>query len=302
MTTTHSFRPFTWFIPTWNGDMRLAPSPADSSKTLMTVEKPTVDEQSVINAIASALFDKGWFDKDQIDFQHGLSLVKWDCEINAPLEKVSPVVASIMRPGPAVLSAILLADGKIVTCTGTEAELAKTVADVADQAKADPKKEPKAAATVRRPTPCCPLCFASEDATKPATEVLLSFLSEAQHETWARKRAIVVTGNLSGHRYILSHRNAEIAVRCGRICYDLDSETVLHFHAWDVPAEEEVLAAMLILEHEEPWLRNEATLFHRDASEYFKNPFGDITDGAGDSGFTMGVGLGLQALLGIGAS
>ena len=34
---------------------------------------------------------------------------------------------------------------------------------------------------------------------------------------------------------------------------------MLHFHDNSVPPEEEVLAAKLILEHREPWLRNEAT-------------------------------------------
>ena len=54
-----------------------------------------------------------------------------------------------------------------------------------------------------------------------------------------------------------------------------------------MPPEEEVLAAKLILEHREPWLRNEATCLQqtKDGKWHdlgflrYKNPFGDASDG-----------------------
>jgi hypothetical protein len=86
-----------------------------------------------------------------------------------------------------------------------------------------------------------------------------------------------VTGGLTGHRYILAHRQSEIAAYNTKMCFDLDDGQILHFHDNSVPPEEEVLAAKLILEHREPWLRNEATTF--GARVKFKNPFGDLGDG-----------------------
>jgi hypothetical protein len=148
----------------------------------------------------------------------------------------------------------------------------ETVAEKAEQAKA--------AATVKRATPSCPDCYV--DACAPATEVLLDFLTPEQHEDWARERAIVVEGGITGNRYLLSHRHGPRAAHHTRICYDLDDDRVVHFHDNRVPPEEEVLGAKLVLEHAEPWLRNEATMLG-GGSCVFKNPFGDGGDGVWDA-------------------
>jgi hypothetical protein len=118
---------------------------------------------------------------------------------------------------------------------------------------------------------------------------LLTFLNEEEHEDWAKERAIVVTGGLSGHRYLLAHRHSKTAAKIGRVCYDLDDRCVVHFHDNSVPPEEEVLGAKLILEHREPWLRNEATHFGR-TNVRFKNPFGDFYDGVADAMMTQQIG------------
>jgi hypothetical protein len=123
--------------------------------------------------------------------------------------------------------------------------------------------------------------------------VLLSFLSPEQHERWAQERAILVQGHLSGHRYVIAHRHTPLAQKVGRICFDIDDQKVVHFHDWSVPPEEEVLAAKLILEHAEPWLRNEATVLG-GGSDVYKNPFGDISDGTESAAFAQGIGQGLM--------
>jgi hypothetical protein len=108
-----------------------------------------------------------------------------------------------------------------------------------------------------------------------------------------------VHGGLSGNRYILAHRHSERARRQGRICFDVDDQMVVHFHDWTVPPEEEVLAAKLILEHREPWLRNEATMLGpqfnfreglRICVMKFKNPFGGFSDGVPDANLTRAIG------------
>jgi hypothetical protein len=114
-------------------------------------------------------------------------------------------------------------------------------------------------------------------------------LNEEEHETWARERAIVVTGGLTGHRYVLAHRQSPIAAFNSRMCFDLDDGQIMHFHDNSVPPEEEVLAAKLILEHREPWLRNEATLLGGNNMK-FKNPFGDLGDGVESAVFMSEIG------------
>jgi len=306
-----------WYIPAWNGDVRLIPHPESSKQTVMLVEKPTADEQRIVNVVGADLSTRGWLkDWTVFDPKAGLlSARKWEFVIDAPLVEVGPVVASIMRPGPAVLTAIRFENGQCITTSGSPAELAELAKSAyreaekpqekteeittdADQAKPKAKAkskpspgDPKAAATVQRPTPCCPQCM--QGAIEPATEVLLDFLDDEQHRDWAKSRSLVVAGGLTGNRYLLAHRNSQTASRIGRICYDLDDECVVHFHDSSVPPEEEVLGAMLILQHREPWLRNEATMLGLSPSSRsgsFKNPFGDFLDGAFDAQMMRDIG------------
>ena len=156
-------------------------------------------------------------------------------------------------------------------------------------------EKPVVAATVQRPTPCCPRCIPG--AVEPATEVLLSFLSDEQHESWSKDRCLIAVGGFTGVRYLLAHRHTARAQKIGRVCYSLDDEAVVHFHQTEVPPEEEILAALLILEQREHWLRNEATLFDFNPDlGRFKNPFGDGGDGTWDAAVMDGFGLGLGAV------
>lgn len=153
-------------------------------------------------------------------------------------------------------------------------------------------KEP-AAATVKRPTTCCPQSIAG--VIEPAQEVLLRFCTPEQREQWLRERRLIAHGGISGHRYLLAHRHSPTAIKIGKCGFDLDDVAVMHFHDWTVPPEEEVLAAKLILEHREPWLRNEATCLGGHSS-IFKNPFGNGGDGTHDAMFTEALGQAVDAL------
>lgn len=268
-----------WFVPSFNGDLRLEPadSPFRDKKTKLSIVKPTPDEKSQIIALSALLLDREWIKEPIADIEDDQHII-----IDAPLEKVGPVFVNALRPGPAVLTAVQFKDGHIEVCEHREPGVtSKELSKLAEKPKAE------AAATVKRPTPCCPNCFI--DAVKPATEVLLSFLTPEQHETWAKHRYIVVRGGLSGHRYLIAHRASEIAAKNGKIVWDCEDRDVLHFHDWSVPPEEEVLATMLILQHREAWLRNEATCFagYGEYTRVFKNPFGDHRDGALDAALTM---------------
>jgi hypothetical protein len=313
-----------WYCPSWNGDLRLEPDPdAPRDRTRLSIVKPTAEELDRLAKMGPVFLKKEWVSRADSDrmvyntFKYGWGR-KTAVVVRAPIEDVGPVVTSLFQPGPAVITAVRFSDGRIevaetsqpATRPDTDREPAKDRArelpppepksEPSEAAKALAKKEgAEAAATVKRATPCCPDCYA--DSCGPATEVLLSFLDEEQHGTWSRERFVVVRGGLSGHRYVVAHRNSPVAVQNRRHVYDLDDRGVMHFHNWLVPPEEEVLAAMLILQFREPWLRNEATCLGPSFGwrHTFKNPFGGGGDGMADSSFTAGFGHGfLNALRG----
>lgn len=269
-----------WYLPSWNGDVRIEPDGDNRCKVV--VIDPTPAELLALEKLALAFSKKTWLKDAWLVpgvklWTPGKKANRETTVVYAPLSKVAPVVVKALKAGKQTLTAVVLKDGKVETVEGC------------DQAKLEPlaakaEKEAKVAATVKRPTPCCPDCYV--DACAPATEVLLDFLTPEEHEDWEKHRAIVVEGGLTGNRYLLSHRNGRHAAEHGRICYDLDDKAVVHFHDQRVPPEEEVLAAKLILEHAEPWLRNEATMLSGRPRMVFKNPFGDGTDGIADSNFT----------------
>lgn len=279
----------TWFFPAWNGDFRLvAGDDANTSKLL--VMDPTPYEKKLLATFMRQARKKGWtaepFASDDIDTR--------TIDLKVSLAKAGPALVKVVKPKDRTLTAVSFKNGKL--------EVAETNALETLVAKAETDPEAKVV-SVARPTPCCPKCEAG--AIVPARDVLLSFLNEREHADWAEHRAIIVTGGSSGHRYLLAHRHSKTAERLGKICYDLEEKFVLHFHATDVPPEEEILAAKLILEHREPWLRNEATVVQqlsdgtwRDLGFMcYKNPFGDIRDGREDAAITALFGMAAQNVL-----
>lgn len=330
-----------WYIPAWNGDWRLEPGSSDKD-TVLTIERPTTSERTMLKKLAGAFLGKKWIDEGRAEKMRDPSgWRKTTVALDAPLAEIGPHVASIIKPGHNVITAVRFKDGHIEVAetsrVGTpeeeeagghpyrrepnslgaarpepqsDAPLAapepaketakpKEAGVPTDESKALAKKDDAtAAATVKRPTPCCPACFQDEEeCNKPATEVLLSFLDEEQHASWAAHRFFRFKGGLSGHEYLVAHRNSVLAERNSRIAYDLDDDSVLHFHDWTVPPSEECLAAYLLLRFREPWLRNEATTFF-PTNVRFKNPFGNGGDGVVDSAWTYSVGQFLLAALG----
>jgi hypothetical protein len=270
------------YIPSWNGDFRLEDDGKGGSK--IVVHDPTPHEQKIIGEFLRKAGAHGWVERDAHFGQSGKSEVA----IAAPLSKASKILIKLTRPKKQTLTAVSFSDGKLSLIEGADDAAVEKVAEAVEKAtETETPAQPAKAASVRRPTPCCPDCEVGSVA--PASEVLLSFLNEEEHETWARDRAIIVTGGLTGHRYVLAHRQSLIAAYNTRMCFDLDDGEILHFHDNSVPPEEEVLAAKLILEHREPWLRNEATLLGGENMK-FKNPFGDLGDGTETAAFVSEIG------------
>jgi hypothetical protein len=276
------------YIPSWNGDFRLEDDGKGGSK--LVVHDPTPHEQKIVGEFLRQAQIKGWVDEQDLATMTSSGALSTGATmaISAPLSKASKILIKLTRPKKQTLTAVSFSDGKLSLIEGADDAAVEKVAEAVEKATAtETPAQPAKAASVRRPTPCCPDCEVGSVA--PASEVLLSFLSEEEHETWARDRAIIVTGGLTGHRYILAHRQSLIAAYNTRMCFDLDDGEVLHFHDNSVPPEEEVLAAKLILEHREPWLRNEATLLGGENMK-FKNPFGDLGDGTETAAFVSELG------------
>jgi hypothetical protein len=302
-----------WYFPSWNGDLRLEPEADSADKTRLSIVEPTAHEQIVLTGLEKVFREKGWWKGDEPIyappkgwFKNRQTLV--GVTIDAPLSDIGPLVARHLKPGISTLTAIKFEGGKIYAVEGVESELTDAVRiamggdpsqgpyrEAAKPAAPPPAPPPKpvVAATVQRPTPCCPRCIPG--AVEPATEVLLSFLSDEQHESWSKDRCLIAVGGFTGARYLLAHRHTPRAQKIGRVCYSLDDEAVVHFHQTEVPPEEEILAALLILEQREHWLRNEATLFDFNPDlGRFKNPFGDDGDGTWDAAVMDGFGIELM--------
>lgn len=277
-----------WAMPSWNGDFRLVAGDEEGTSKLLIMD-PTPHEKELLATFMKQARKKLWTKEpfavdDVIDTR--------TIDLDVALAKAGAALVKIVKPKDRTLTAVSFKNGKLEVA---ETNMVETLV-----AKAENDKEAKAV-SVARPTPCCPRC--EPGSIEPARDVLLSFLNEQEHADWAAHRAIQVTGGLSGHKYLLAHRNSPTAGRLGKICYDMDERFVLHFHATDVPPEEEILAAKLILEHREPWLRNEATVVQQRSDGTwvdlgfmrYKNPFGDIQDGRPDAAITATIGMAAEA-------
>lgn len=278
-----------WYLPSWNGDFRLTPG-EDAETSKLLVMAPTPHEMQMLAKFMTVARKKKWT-KEKLSANDALDTRT--IELGAPLATVGPALVKITKPADRTLTAVSFKDGRL--------EVAETSALETVISKAEPESK---AVSVARPTPCCPSCIPGS--IQPASDVLLSFLTPQEHADWAKHRAIMVTGGSSGHRYLIAHRHSRTAVLNKKICYDVDDHCVLHFHDWTVPPEEEVLAAKLILEHREAWLRNEATVLQQDSDGKwfdlgfmrYKNPFGDASDGRLDAAMTASFGGFLTAALG----
>jgi hypothetical protein len=297
-----------WFIPSWSGDFRLE-TVEEGKSCRLTVVDPTPHEKQLLERFMKKALKK--------KLVESLEIPKSELVIASPIGVVAPLLVKEARPKKTTITAVRYEGGRLEVVEGTgrmltdlgekvtaqekvgDATVSGGTTDGSGESKLEAgssgtkdektEKDEKAevAASVKRPTPSCPQCEPGSIA--PASEVLLEFLTPGQHDRWARERVVEVTGGLSGHRYLISHRNGRWAQRWGRIAFDVEDQGILHFHDRSVPPEEEVLAAALILEHREPWLRNEATCLgaFRDV---FKNPFGDGLDGLEDASFTAAFG------------
>jgi hypothetical protein len=162
-----------------------------------------------------------------------------------PLSKVQPMVARAMKPGRALLSAVVYRDGMVEEVhQGPYRTPARSgTSEIAVV------KEAEAAVTVAQPTKGCPVPE-FERADVRATRILRTFLSPSQLGDFDRTQSFVVTGADSARLYILTSRQAppdRLARVEGRSVYCVDTKAAICVHDWTVPAAEELLELALFL-------------------------------------------------------
>jgi hypothetical protein len=157
------------YIPSWNGDFRLEDD--GQGNTRLVVHEPTPNEQKIIGEFLRQVTAKKW--KHDHVGGHPLRDTP-SIKIEAPLSKVSKILLALTRPKKQTLTAISFSDGKLSVIEGADNAAIEKIADTVEKAVAteDPK-EPAKAASVKRPTPCCPVCEVGSVA--PASEDLLAF-------------------------------------------------------------------------------------------------------------------------------
>ncbi len=174
--------------------------------------------------------------------------------LEAPIEKVAKLLAKLLKPQRKVISAVQFKNGKIEEIFDDEADPAPTT--IADH----PYREPAiAATTVAAPTRGCPAPDFGTAELK-ARGVLATFLSKDQLDDFARYNRFVTTGADTGHRYMVTSRQATDALASyQRTLYDLDEDRPLCVHDWSVPPAEEMLSlhVLLALPDWERFLRHE---------------------------------------------
>jgi hypothetical protein len=192
-------------------------------------------------------------------------------KLDAGIEEVQRLLSKALKPGRVLVTAVRFADG--VVEEKREASLAPKgeTTEPASPPSPPPVPTPEelaAAAALVTTTPAKAVTVAApvrgcpppdfENADIRATRVLEAFLMDDQLEDFRRYGQFVSLGHETGHRYLVTSRNARgrLAKTDGRSLYDLDEPRwgasrgagrAFRVHDWTVPASEEMLALHLFL-------------------------------------------------------
>jgi hypothetical protein len=241
-----------WYLPTFYGDIQLKGTGDKSCQ--MVVSRATAGETLALEHLQVTARKKGWIGPD--------ATLMTGATIQAPITRVAPLLAKLLKPGRKTVSAVTFKDGKISEVTE------QTFADTFREAAApyrDPEPSspagstadtpvpaalvvpPKAAVTVAVPQRGCPLPD-FPNAELKARVVLNAFLNAEQQEDFARYNRFITIGATTGHRYMITSRHARDQLqRYQRQLYDLDDRTALCVHDESVPAAEEMLGLHILV-------------------------------------------------------
>jgi len=242
-----------WYVPSFHGDIRL--EAIDEATTRLIAEKVTAREKAALDKLAQLASKRGWL-KSPTGSLYSSGTLK--SELAAPIAAVARAVAKAMKPNRKTISAVVFSGGKMRELYDGD-EPGALADPYRSSAKGEAEAEPKAAASVAAPTRGCPSPD-FERAELRARTVLETFLSPDQIEDFRRYNRFISTGSSTGHRYMVTSRQAtDQLARYQRTIYDLDEDLPLCVHDWSVPAAEEMLSLHVLLQlpRWEPFLRQE---------------------------------------------
>lgn len=285
--------PNIWYFPSNYGDIRL--ERAGDRQTKLIYFKLTPAELAAMKELRKTSVgrrkwatDEDWKNIQPRDFQTGEAEERV-ITLNGSITAVGGFLRKRLRPDRETVTAIRIGDGKIEELrdraydVGEEEERAPDATIAADAADPDgePANEedtalaktgtdavakadaPAKAATVKKPVVGCPAPTFDQIKLR-ATRVLRAFLTPQQVVDFERHQRFVTTGADTGHRYMLTSRNAPDQLRHfgARCVFDLDENRSYCVHDWHVPAEEELLTlhVLLSLPGHETWARGRPDL------------------------------------------
>ena len=234
---------FSWYIPTFHGDIKL--ERLDNGTTLLRAYELTPTEEKAMRVLRDeALLPTNAWAEDK-DFKplgdgsvyrtaEGVKVV-----LHASIGVVQAVLAKELKPGRKLVDAIIFSDK-------TMEELRRDAPDKDPAVATDPKKQPVAAATVAAPQIGCPVPEFPESEIR-ATRVLEEFLTTQQLRDYRAHGVFMARGADTGHQYAITHRGRPANKRFSsvRSLYDMTEDRALCVHDWTVPPPEEMLALLL---------------------------------------------------------
>jgi len=226
-----------WFIPSSTGDFRLE-SIKDNTSCKLTVNDPTTFEYGeILTPFITKMRKASWIDDADGVARKGKTVLK----IKASIQTIGAILASIVTESRGETWTAIRSEGGKVTLLSESTDPGKAIESAPDTI---------AAVTVKKPRRGCP---APEDANIRASQVLRTFSTEVQWLDFLATGTMKLIGNATGRAYRVFHRKRAVERRLGHLLVDDTGDEVC---VWDdtIPAEEEMLAIKLAVEHREAWL------------------------------------------------
>lgn len=253
----------TWYLPSLYGDIRLESTTEGSTKVTihgLSPQEKVAMRALLTRAVRSTPFSPAWATPDMLEGFKLDRTTEQSLTLRATISQVQKVLSKPLKPNRKQVSIVRFSDGKIEEITESNIGLIESEATDTKPPKADvisepeveksgkrEKPTPKVATTVAQPVIGCPAPD-FEAAEVRATRVLSAFLDPQQAADFARYQRFVAVGADTGHRYMLTSRNARSALQTyNRSLFDLDENVPLCVHDWEVPAAEELLGLFVHL-------------------------------------------------------
>lgn len=258
--------PDVWYFPTAYGDIRL--ERLADFRTRLIYSQLTIPEQRVMTQLRTASMagrcdwatQEDWDEVQNQDFETGDPQER-AIQLAVPIADVGRFLRRRLRPDRAAsLSVVRIGQGKIQ-------EMYESAHEESDDSVT--------AATTWRPVLGCP-APSFDSIRRRATRVLRAFLTPSQVDEFEAYQRFETVGADTGHRYMLTSRNAPDELRRfgNRSVFDLDERRAYCVHDWDIPAEEELLTllCLLSLPGHEIWARSMPDVGEPGASTPHQSP------------------------------